>query len=85
MAKAIWIWQREDGQPACVLQIGTAPRGEGKVYEVTGRKGRQEAANTVRLALSPEPNVDESPEQWARWRGAVNAVRLVSEEEFSND
>lgn len=79
--KTIWIHLPEGAEP-CVLQIGSAPRTPGPVYAVKGRKGRTEAQNTVRLALSEEPDVSVDALRWARWKEAAEAIRLVEEEEF---
>lgn len=82
MGTTMWIWVREDGADACVLQVGTPPRGPGRVYEVFGARSRVEAAGWVSRASRPEPDLREDAVGWARWRQAKDATREVQKEEW---
>lgn len=80
--RIIWVWVRTDGEPACLLQVGSRPRGPGDVIEVRGATGAADALRTVAVAARPEPDEDAEPAQWLGWRKATKATRAVAEEEF---
>ena len=80
--RLIWVWVRTDGEPACLLQVGSRPRGPGDVVEVRGAKSADDALRTVAAAARSEPDEDAEPAQWLGWRKAVRATRAVAEGEF---
>lgn len=79
--KKLWVWVREDGEPPCLLQRGARPRGPGEVYEVEAAT-RAEAERTLALGLRPEPDADEDPAAWARWKACAKRIETVNLEKI---
>lgn len=79
--KKIWIWWKEGGDGPCVLQVGSPPRGPGKVYETTGPSSREEAVAAVARALTKVDDLDaleeSDPELFLAIRKAQREVREV--------
>lgn len=79
MAKKIWIWERLDGQRPCAIEVGSAARGPGRVFEIEARSSHEARATLARF-LAEEPDEETDGPEWLEWRRARKLVREVTGE-----